>query len=91
MKRTLSFFMYGFGGAMVAFVTMAALASVTYSEGRRHTDGALTYFEQEQDPTASPAWVQPEPRAKAVALPAPTQDECRLPPNRFGEPFIRCS
>ena len=91
MKKALSFLMYGLGGGLVAIAMVAALASVTYSEGRRHTGAALTYFEQDGAADANESWLQADARAKPAARPTRAQDECQLPPNRFGEPFIRCS
>lgn len=91
MKKVLAFVMYGLGGGLVAIVTIAALASVTYSEGRRHTSSALTYFEQDETADANEVWRYGKARPGPAALPKRGPDECQLPPNRFGEPFIRCS
>lgn len=91
MKKALSFLMYGLGGGLVAIATVAALASVTYSEGRRHTGAALTYFEEVGQADGSESWLPAVARPKPDARSTGAQDECQLPPNRFGEPFIRCS
>ena len=91
VKKALSFVLYSLGGGLVAIATIAALASVTYSEGRRHTGAALTYFEQDGQADGGESWLPADTRPKPAARSTGAQDECQLPPNRFGEPFIRCS